>query len=153
VKLLDFSAELIDPPAIKAAGYDGVIGYFSDSRPGANFGVQPLRRDYRDRLRALRSEIVSNCRYGKGATSDWLGGFDGSVRHAEIALKYHTEAGGPGKADLRARRLETFPRRVEFADRTVLRGAYAKNLDDPARRRGRRARRRAHRDQIVPATT
>ncbi|WP_330256270.1 DUF1906 domain-containing protein [Nocardia sp. NBC_00565] len=102
MKLLDFSASLIDPQAINYAGYDGVIGYFSDSRPGANFGAKPLRRDYCDRLRALGLEIVSNYQYGKGATSDWLGGFDGGVRHAEIALKYHTEAGGPGNRPIYA---------------------------------------------------
>jgi hypothetical protein len=72
MKLLDLSAELIDPQAIKDAGYVGVIGYFSDSRPGANFGAKPLRRDYCDRLCALELEIVSNCQYGKGGVLQYL---------------------------------------------------------------------------------
>ncbi|MGV9540935.1 glycoside hydrolase domain-containing protein [Nocardia beijingensis] len=95
MKLLDFSAALIDPQAIKDAGYAGVIGYFSESRPGANFGAKPLRRDYCDRLRAAGLEIVSNYQFGKGETSDWYGGYDGGARHAEIALRYHRAAGGP----------------------------------------------------------
>ena len=94
-KLIDFSAELIEPSAIKAAGYVGVIGYFSDSRPGAHFGAKPLRREYCDSLRAAGLEIVTNYQFGKGDTSDWLGGFDAGRRHAEIALRFHTEAGGP----------------------------------------------------------
>ncbi|WP_280186040.1 MULTISPECIES: glycoside hydrolase domain-containing protein [Nocardia] len=95
MRLLDFSAALIEPEAIKDAGYAGVIGYFSESRPGTNFGAKPLRRDYCDRLRAAGLEIVSNYQYGKGDTSDWYGGYDGGARHAEIALRLHREAGGP----------------------------------------------------------
>jgi N-acetyl-anhydromuramyl-L-alanine amidase AmpD len=93
--LLDFSAALIDPQAIKAAGFDGVIGYFSESRPGANFGAKPLRRDYCDQLRTAGLEVVSCYQYGKGVTSDWFGGYDGGVFHAEIAVRHHLEAGGP----------------------------------------------------------
>ncbi|MFR9750756.1 glycoside hydrolase domain-containing protein [Nocardia sp. 004] len=95
-ELIDFSAALIDPQAIKDAGYAGVIGYFSDSRPGADFGAKPLTREYCDRLRAIGLEIVTNYQYGKGATSDWRGGYDAGVRHAQIALAYHFAAGGPG---------------------------------------------------------
>jgi len=95
-QLLDFSAALIEPEAIKAAGYAGVIGYFSESRPGANFGAKPLRRDYCDRLRAAGLEVVSNYQYGKGVTSDWRGGYDAGARHAETALRLHFEAAGPG---------------------------------------------------------
>ncbi|MFD3431166.1 glycoside hydrolase domain-containing protein [Nocardia fluminea] len=95
MQLLDFSARLIEPHDIVDAGYGGVIGYFSDSRPGANFGAKPLRRDYCDRLRAAGLEIVTNYQFGKGATSDWRGGYDAGVHHAQIALRYHFEAGGP----------------------------------------------------------
>lgn len=101
-QLLDFSAALIDPQAIKAAGFTGVVGYFSESRPGANFGAKPLRRDYCDRLRAAGLEIVSNYQYGKGATSDWRGGYDAGVRHAQTALRLHREAGGPERRPLYA---------------------------------------------------
>ncbi|MEU7766436.1 glycoside hydrolase domain-containing protein [Nocardia sp. NPDC049190] len=94
-ELIDFSAALIDPQAIKDAGYAGVIGYFSDSRPGTNFGAKPLTREYCDRLRAIGLEVVSNYQYGKGDTADWKGGFDAGVQHARIALGYHLAAGGP----------------------------------------------------------
>ncbi|UGT65337.1 DUF1906 domain-containing protein [Nocardia gipuzkoensis] len=94
-QLLDFSAALIDPQAIKDAGYAGVIGYFSESRPGTNFGAKPLPKDYCDRLRAAGLEIVSNYQYGKGVTADWRGGYDAGARHAETALRYHLAAGGP----------------------------------------------------------
>lgn len=95
MQLLDFSARLIKPHDIIDAGYGGVIGYFSDSRPGANFGAKPLRRDYCDRLRAAGLEVVTNYQFGKGMTSDWRGGYDAGVHHARIALRYHFEAGGP----------------------------------------------------------
>src|SRR5438128_7247928 len=95
MQLIDFSAALIDAAAIKAAGFGGVIGYFSDSRPGANFGAKPLRRDYCDRLRAAGLEIVTNYQFGKGDGSDWRGGFDAGVHHAQIALANHFAAGGP----------------------------------------------------------
>lgn len=102
MQLLDFSASLIDPQAIVDAGYGGVIGYFSESRPGTNFGAKPLRRDYCDALRAHGLEIVSNYQYGKGDTSDWLGGYDAGVHHAQIAVRYHTEAGGPPRRPIYA---------------------------------------------------
>lgn len=102
MQLLDFSAALIDPQAIRDAGYAGVVGYFSESRPGTNFGAKPLRRDYCDQLRAAGLEIVSNYQYGKGDTSDWLGGYDAGARHAEIGLALHTAAGGPSGRPLYA---------------------------------------------------
>ncbi|WP_081706121.1 glycoside hydrolase domain-containing protein [Nocardia sp. CNY236] len=95
-ELIDFSAALIEPQAIKDAGYVGVVGYFSDSRPGTNFGAKPLTREYCDRLRAVGLEIVTNYQYGKGDTADWKGGYDAGVHHAQIALGYHFAAGGPG---------------------------------------------------------
>lgn len=101
-QLLDFSASLIDPEAIRAAGYAGVVGYFSESRPGANFAAKPLRRDYCDRLRAAGLEIVTNYQFGKGETSDWRGGYDAGVFHAQIALANHFAAGGPGSRPLYA---------------------------------------------------
>ncbi|MGW4718889.1 glycoside hydrolase domain-containing protein [Nocardia sp. NPDC004260] len=96
VKLLDFSAALIDPWAIKDAGYGGVILYMSDRRPGAEWMLaKPATREYCDRVRAAGLEIVSCYQFGKGETSDWYGGYDGGARHAEIALRYHRAAGGP----------------------------------------------------------
>lgn len=97
-QLIDFAARLIDPDAIKAAGYDGVIGYMSPSRPGANFGAKPLPREYCDRLRALGLEIVSVWQYGKPngtAPSDWTTGFPGGLAMGQRAYELHRDAGGP----------------------------------------------------------
>jgi len=96
MKLLDFSASLIDPQAIKEAGYVGVVLYMSDRRPGAEWmQAKPATREYCDRLRAAGLEIVSNYQFGKGQTADWRGGYDAGVYHARIALGYHRQAGGP----------------------------------------------------------
>lgn len=96
-QLIDFSAALIEPEAIRAAGFAGVIGYFSDRRAEWML-AKPLTRDYCDRLRAEGLEIVTNFQYAKGgnATSDWRGGFAAGVRNAERALELHFAAGGPG---------------------------------------------------------
>jgi hypothetical protein len=97
-QLLDFSASLIDPQAIKDAGFAGVIGYFSDRRPGAEWmQAKPLTRDYCDRLRAHGLEIVTNFQFNKGGndTSDWLGGFAAGQANARRALELHFAAGGP----------------------------------------------------------
>ncbi|WP_159840221.1 glycoside hydrolase domain-containing protein [Nocardia sp. CY41] len=103
MKLLDFSAALIDPQAIKDAGYSGVVLYMSDRRPGAEWMLaKPATREYCDRLRAAGLEIVSNYQFGKGETSDWYGGYDGGVHHAEIALRYHRAAGGPDQRPIYA---------------------------------------------------
>ncbi|MEV4238720.1 MULTISPECIES: DUF1906 domain-containing protein [unclassified Nocardia] len=101
-RLIDFSAALIEPGNIQTAGFAGVVGYFSESRPGTNFAAKPLRRDYCDRLRAAGLEIVTNYQYGKADTADWRGGYDGGARHAETALRLHFEAGGPGDRPLYA---------------------------------------------------
>lgn len=96
MRLLDFSAALLDPQAIKDAGYDGAVLYMSGRRPGAEWmRAKPATRDYCDQFRAIGLEVVSNYQYGKGETSDWKGGFDAGVHHARIALAYHVAAGGP----------------------------------------------------------
>ena len=64
MRLIDFSARQIPPDAIKAANYDGVIAYVSESRPGANFGAKPITREYADALSAVGLQIVSNYQYG-----------------------------------------------------------------------------------------
>jgi N-acetyl-anhydromuramyl-L-alanine amidase AmpD len=102
-QLLDFSAALIDPSAIKAAGYTGVIGYMSPSRPGSNFGAKPLPREYCDRLRAAGLEIVSVWQYGKPggtAPSDWTTGRDGGLSMGHQAAALHAASGGPDGAPI-----------------------------------------------------
>lgn len=104
MQLIDFSARLIEPEAIKAAGFAGVIGYCSESRPGANFGAKPLPREYCDRLRAAGLEIVSVWQYGKPgnptAPSDWTTGYDGGQRMGIEAADRHRAAGGPDRAPI-----------------------------------------------------
>jgi len=93
--LIDFSAAFPAPQAVKDAGHKGVACYVSDSRPGTNFGAKPLTRAAADSYRAAGLEVVSIYQFGKGDTSDWLGGYDAGVKHARRALELHFAAGGP----------------------------------------------------------
>mgnify|MGYP000855249176 CR=1 FL=1 len=103
MKVIDFSARKIPPHQITAAGYDGVIAYVSESRPGSNFGTKPVGRQYADALRAEGLHIVSNFQYGKPGSStpsDFTRGFEGGVADAQTALRLHGEAGGPDHAPI-----------------------------------------------------
>ncbi len=103
MKLVDFSARTISPTELKCAGYDGVVAYVSESRPGANFGAKPLTREYADALRAAGLAIVSNYQYGKphgSAPSDFTRGYDGGVADAHTAMRLHESAGGPDNAPI-----------------------------------------------------
>jgi hypothetical protein len=104
LKLIDFAERRIAPEEIKAAGYDGVVNYVSESRPGANFEAKPLTRQYADALRAAGLHIVSNYQYGKpnwpGAPSDFTRGYDGGVADAQTAMRLHAAAGGPDSAPI-----------------------------------------------------
>ena len=64
-QLIDFALQRIPPDEIKAAGYDGVVNYVSESRPGMNFEAKPITRQYADALRTAGLHIVSNFQYGK----------------------------------------------------------------------------------------
>ena len=99
MKLIDFAARTIAPDQIRSAGYDGVVAYVSESRPGALFGAKPITREYADALLAAGLHIVSNFEYGKpggSAPSDFTRGFEGGVADAHTALRLHEAAGGPG---------------------------------------------------------
>lgn len=103
MQVLDFAATLIDPAAIKQAGYGGVMIYVSDSRPGANFGAKPATRAWCDKVRAAGLTICSNYQFGKpggSAPSDYTRGFDGGVRDAYRAIELHRAAGGPDDAPI-----------------------------------------------------
>lgn len=103
MRLIDFSAGLIPPDQIKAAGYDGVVCYVSESRPGTNFGAKPITRDYADRLRAVGLHVVSNFQYGKAGEStpsDYTRGYAGGAADAQTALRLHEAAGGPPTAPI-----------------------------------------------------
>lgn len=103
VRLIDFAERTIPPEEIKTAGYDGVISYVSESRPGADFEAKPITRQYADALRAAGLQIVSNFQYGKpggSAPSDFTRGYDGGIADAETALRLHAAAGGAASAPI-----------------------------------------------------
>ena len=103
MKLIDFAERRILPSEIKSAGYDGVVNYVSESRPGANFEAKPITRDYADSLRAAGLHIVSNFQYGKPGwpqPSDFTRGHDGGVADAQTALRLHNAAGGGASAPI-----------------------------------------------------
>lgn len=103
MQLIDFAVRRIAPDEIKSAGYDGVVNYVSQSRPGANFEAKPITRDYADSLRAAGLHIVSNFQYGKPGwpdPSDFTRGFDGGVADAHTALQLHGAAGGTNSAPI-----------------------------------------------------
>jgi hypothetical protein len=103
IRLIDFAERRIAPDDIKAAGYDGVVNYVSESRPGANFEAKPITREYADALRAAGLHIVSNFQYGKPGwpdPSDFTRGRDGGVADAQTALRLHGAAGGSGSAPI-----------------------------------------------------
>ncbi|AKL88326.1 endolysin [Gordonia phage GMA6] len=96
---IDFSANEIDPAAIKAAGVEAVINYISEARPSAPWmkAVKPMKAEYAKRLRDAGIQIVSNYQYGKtgdATPSDWRGGYEAGKRHGAIALSNHWKAGG-----------------------------------------------------------
>jgi hypothetical protein len=102
-RLIDFAERRIAPDEIKAAGYDGVINYVSEERPGAHFEAKPITRDYADALRAAGLHIVSNFQYGKPGwptPSDYTRGHDGGVADAQTALQLHGAAGGTSSAPI-----------------------------------------------------
>ncbi|WP_204802693.1 DUF1906 domain-containing protein [Mycobacterium riyadhense] len=103
IRLIDFAEQRIAPQEIKAAGYDGVVNYVSESRPGANFEAKPITRQYADALRAAGLHIVSNFQYGKPGwptPSDFTRGYDGGVADAQTALRLHAAAGGGSSAPI-----------------------------------------------------
>ena len=103
LRLIDFAERRIPPDQIKSAGYDGVVNYVSESRPGANFEAKPITREYADALRAAGLQIVSNFQYGKPGwpdPSDFTRGYDGGVADAQTALRLHTAAGGGNSAPI-----------------------------------------------------
>lgn len=103
IRLIDFAERRIPPDQIKSAGYDGVVNYVSESRPGADFEAKPITREYADALRAAGLAIVSNYQYGKpgwSAPSDYTRRYDGGVADAQTALQLHDAAGGADSAPI-----------------------------------------------------
>ena len=104
LRLIDFAERQVPPEQVKAAGYDGVLVYVSQLRPGATFDFKPVTRAYTDGLRALGLHVVSIYQYGKpgwvNSPSDFTRGYDGGVADAQTALALHGAAGGPATAPI-----------------------------------------------------
>ena len=101
--LLDYAAGVLSAADIKAAGAVGAIRYVSDRRPGASWmlGKPMLIQEARE-LNQAGLKIVSNYQFGKGETSDWLGGQPAGITHAKRGVELHTAAGGPATAPIYA---------------------------------------------------
>jgi Domain of unknown function (DUF1906) len=101
--LLDYAAGVIPANQIRAAGAVGAIRYVSDRRPGGNWMLgKPLMVNEARDLSSTGLKIVSCYQYGKGSTSDWLGGAGAGLRHAQRGMELHAAAGGPGGAPIYA---------------------------------------------------
>ena len=103
IRLIDFTERLVPPDQIKSAGFDGVIVYVSELRPGANFDFKPVTRGYADALRAADLHIASVYQYGKPGwptPSDYTRGYEGGVADAQTALRLHAAAGGGDSAPI-----------------------------------------------------
>lgn len=93
--MVDYSAGVPSPQAIKDAGNVGVIRYVSPPREAWMKG-KPLTRQEADALKAAGLAIVSNWQYGKGGnqTSDWVRGSVGATEDYKVAQRVHEDAGG-----------------------------------------------------------
>ena len=101
--LLDYSAGVLSADDIKSAGAVGAIRYVSDRRPGAGWMIgKPMKIDEARDLSQAGLTIVSNYQFGKGETSDWLGGQPAGITHAKRGVELHTAAGGPATAPIYA---------------------------------------------------
>jgi hypothetical protein len=101
--LLDYAAGVIPAGQIKAAGAVGAIRYVSDRRPGSAWMLgKPIQLAEARDLHGGGLKIVSCYQFGKGSTSDWLGGAAAGMQHAKRWLELHAAAGGPAGAPIYA---------------------------------------------------
>jgi Domain of unknown function (DUF1906) len=101
--LLDYAAGVIPAGQIKAAGAVGAIRYVSDRRPGGAWMLgKPIQLSEARDLHGGGLKIVSCYQFGKGSTSDWVGGAAAGMQHAKRGLELHTAAGGPAGAPIYA---------------------------------------------------
>jgi len=101
--LLDYAAGVIPASEIRAAGAVGAIRYVSDRRPGGAWMLgKPIQIAEARDLHTSGLKIVSCYQYGKGSTSDWLGGAAAGLQHAKRGAELHTAAGGPAGAPIYA---------------------------------------------------
>lgn len=109
--LVDYAAGVPSPLGIRLAGHVGAIRYVSDRRPGAEWMLgKPMQLGEAAAMAAIGLQIVSCYQFGKGSTSDWRGGYDAGVRHAQRGRELHLAAGGRRTAPSTRRSTTTRPR-------------------------------------------
>ncbi|MEE2061103.1 DUF1906 domain-containing protein [Rhodococcus artemisiae] len=117
--IVDYSAGVPSPSSIRSAGHIGAIRYVSDRRPGAEWMLgKPLTESEADALIGSGLEVVSNYQFGKGETSDWLGGYQAGLKHARRGLELHRAAGGPDDRPIYAS-IDDNPTFVQFTTQIV----------------------------------
>jgi hypothetical protein len=94
--LVDFSARVPDPAAIKEAGHLGAVRYVSERRPTEPWMLaKPVTSDEVAGMREHGLTVASVYQWGKNLTADWRGGYDGGVDAAHRGVELHLAAGGP----------------------------------------------------------
>lgn len=97
--IIDYSAGVPSAGAVRAAGHMGAVRYCSNRRPGAEWMLgKPLGRGEADDFRANGLTVTSCYQFGKGDTTDWLGGAGAAAQHAPQGIAIHYAAGGPAGA-------------------------------------------------------
>lgn len=101
--LVDYSAGILTPAEISAAGHRGAIRYVSEPRPGAEWMLgKPMRAEEATALLDAGLDVVSCYQFGKAETADWRGGFAAGVDHATRGIALHLAAGGPANRPIYA---------------------------------------------------
>lgn len=94
--IIDFSAGIPSPAAIKRAGHIGAIRYVSNKRPGAAWMTgKPVTLQEAAANAAAGLPTASVYQFGRAETADWKQGAAGAAIHAPQAISLHKAAGGP----------------------------------------------------------
>ena len=94
--VVDYSADVPQASAVKAAGHMGAVRYVSDRRPDAEWmrGKPVTAAETRD-YKANGLAVASVYQFGRAETADWKRGALGAAEHAPQAIALHKAAGGP----------------------------------------------------------
>ena len=94
--IIDYSAGVPSPQAIKKAGHMGAIRYVSDKRPDAAWMAgKPVTLKETKANAAAGLPTASVYQFGRAETADWKQGAAGAAVHAPKAIALHKKAGGP----------------------------------------------------------
>ncbi|ERS46811.1 MULTISPECIES: DUF1906 domain-containing protein [Corynebacterium] len=94
--IIDYSAGVPSPQAIKKAGHMGAIRYVSDKRPDAAWMAgKPVTLKETKANAAAGLPTASVYQFGRAETADWKQGAAGAAIHAPKAIALHKKAGGP----------------------------------------------------------